>query len=268
LAVNKIFVSKAELKHTNNKVIITLYTYNEERRVLICKIKRLEAILFPSSINSYNKVLQKKISNKNELLSIREKLSIIKNQEDDFSFIDWLYELKSYIVEQIELKEKNLLINKKNKLMKERILIIENLKKNLIKLVNLITICLNNPISYKYYEDKYKYYVYKRHLEKEINIISYYKLLLDLNKSKFENKFLSKLKPLISKLYNKEVEFNIVNLKTLYLNSDIFIEAISLKLKNRDNKLLRVLGSSLSMINLPKVNRIRERYNKINIKEL
>jgi hypothetical protein len=114
----------------------------------------------------------------------------------------------------------------------------------------------------------YKDFYYKTQLEKEINTIAYYKLLLDLNKSKFENKFLSKLKPLISKLYNKEVEFNIINLKTLYLNSDIFTEAISLKLKNRDNKLLRVLRSALSLVKLPKVNRIKEQYNKINIKEL
>ena len=110
--------------------------------------------------------------------------------------------------------------------------------------------------------------MYKIYLEKEINIIAYYKLLLDLNKSKFENKFLSKLRPLIFKLYNKEVEFNIVNLKNLYLNSDIFTKAISLKLKNRDNKLLRVLKSSLSMIKLPKIDKIKENYNKLKIKEL
>ena len=89
-----------------------------------------------------------------------------------------------------------------------------------------------------------------------------------MNKYKFENKFLSKLNPLIARFYNKEVEFNIVNLKTLYLNSDIFTEAISLKLKNRNNRLLQVLRSSLSMVKLPKVNRIREQYSKINIKEL
>jgi hypothetical protein len=141
-------------------------------------------------------------------------------------------------------------------------------KDNLSKLSNIITSCENDPASFNLYENMYKDFYYKTQLEKEINTIAYYKLLLDLNKSKFENKFLSKLKPLISKLYNKEVEFNIINLKTLYLNSDIFTEAISLKLKNRDNKLLRVLRSALSLVKLPKVNRIKEQYNKINIKEL
>ena len=64
------------------------------------------------------------------------------------------------------------------------------------------------------------------------------------------------------------MEFNIVNLKTIYLNSDIFTQAISLKLKNRNNRLLQVLRSFLYMVKLPKVNRIREEYTKINIKEL
>ena len=261
LAVKKIFISKAELKHTSSKVIITLYVYNEERRILIRKIKRLEAILFPFS-------KQDKNSNINNLLSIKEKLNIIKNQEDTVSFINWLYELKSYLIEQIKSEENSLLIIKKTKLLKEKRLTIENLNKDLVKIVNIIKICENDSVINKSYEIKYKDFLYKTHLEKEINTIAYYKLLLSLNKSKFENKFISKLKPLIAKFYNKEVEFNIVNLKTLYLNSDIFTEAISLKLKNRNNRLLQVLRSSLSMIKLPKVNRIREQYNKINIKEL
>jgi hypothetical protein len=135
-------------------------------------------------------------------------------------------------------------------------------------LLHTITISEKDSLSYKYYENIYTNFVYKTHLEKEIMIISYYKLLLNLNKSKFEDKFLLNLKPLISKIYNKEVEFNIVNLKTLYLNSDIFTQVIALKLKNRNNRLLNVLRSSLYMVKLPKVNRIREQFNKTNIEEL
>ena len=268
LAVKKIFISKAELKHTNSKVIITLYVYNEERRILIRKIKRLEAILFPFFIAPAFLLKQEKNNNENKLLSIKEKLDIIKNQKETVSLINWLYVLKSYLIEQIKLEENNLLITKKTKLLKEKELIIENLNKDLVKIINIITICENDSVVFKYYETIYKDFLYKIHLGKEINIIAYYKLLLDLNKSKFESKFISKLKPLIAKFYNKEVEFNIINLKTLYLNSDIFTEAVSLKLKNRNNRLLQVLRSSLSMVKLPKVNKIREQYNKINIKEL
>ena len=45
----------------------------------------------------------------------------------------------------------------------------------------------------------------------------------------------------------------------MHLNSDIFTQAVSLKLKNRNNKLYRVLKSSLSKIKLPDVRRINEK---------
>jgi hypothetical protein len=80
LAVNKIFISRAELKHTSSKVIITLYVYNEERRILMRKIKRIEAILFSS--------LQSKSTGNKTLLSLEEKLNIIKNHENNVSFLD------------------------------------------------------------------------------------------------------------------------------------------------------------------------------------
>lgn len=75
---------------------------------------------------------------------------------------------------------------------------------------------------------------------------------------------LSKLEPLVRNLYGKDVEFNLVELKKMHLSSDIFTQAVALKLKNRNNKLFSVLRSSLSKINLPNVSRISERYSKFN----
>jgi hypothetical protein len=261
LAINKIFISNMELKHNNSKVIITLYVYNEERRILLRKIKRLETILFPFSNNLKNTI-------SNRILSIKEKLNILKTQENSIFFMNLLSKLKSYIIELIKLEESNMLLNKKVKSIEEKKLVIESLNKDLVKLTNIINISKEDSVFHNYCENIYRDFFYRSHLDKEINIIAYYKLLLNLNKSKFENKLLSKLKPLISKLYNKEVDFNIVNLKTPYLNSDIFTQIISSKLKNRNNKLLRVLKSSLHMVKLPKINKIREQYDKENIKEL
>jgi len=53
----------------------------------------------------------------------------------------------------------------------------------------------------------------------------------------------------------------------MHLNSDIFTQAVSLKLKNRNNRLYRVLKSSLSKVKLPNVNRIKEKYSKKSNKE-
>jgi hypothetical protein len=59
----------------------------------------------------------------------------------------------------------------------------------------------------------------------------YYKRMLYFNRSKFENTRLFALTSILKKVYNKHVEFNLVNLKYLHLNSDIFSESIAIKLK-------------------------------------
>ena len=42
---NKIFVSKAEIKHTNSKAIVTIYIYNKEKLSLLKKIRKLSNLL-------------------------------------------------------------------------------------------------------------------------------------------------------------------------------------------------------------------------------
>jgi len=88
--------------------------------------------------------------------------------------------------------------------------------------------------------------------------------LFKFNKTKFTMKFMEKLTQLVKNLYNKEVVFNIVNLKKMHLSSDIYTQAIALKLKNRDNKLYRVLKSSLRKIKIPDFRKINEKKNKPN----
>lgn len=42
LSLSKIYVSKAEIKHTSSKAIVTIYTYNKERKSLIKRIYSLK----------------------------------------------------------------------------------------------------------------------------------------------------------------------------------------------------------------------------------
>jgi len=262
LTVNKVFISKAELKHTSSKVIITLYIYNEERRTLLNRIKIIETMLFPY----FNSIPKEVFDNK--IISLNKKLNIIKKEIKNISFLNLLKEIKQHVLEEIKLEKINLeTINKKN-FRGNKLLLIKTLEENVNKISAIITVCENDPFSHKKYEKIYGILLNKTFLEKEINTITYYKLLLSLNKFKFEDKFLLRLKPLISKIYNKEVEFNIVNLKAIYLNSDIFTQAISLKLNNRNNRLLTVLRYFLYMVKLPKVNFLKERFSHINIRNL
>lgn len=96
-------------------------------------------------------------------------------------------------------------------------------------------------------------------LIKELLVLRRYKLRLNLNKYKFEELFLYKLSKLISKLYNKKVEFNIVNLKSIILNSDLFTEILTLKIKKKKANVIRRMNYILNKARLPKVNNIQER---------
>ena len=50
----------------------------------------------------------------------------------------------------------------------------------------------------------------------------------------------------------------------MHLNSDIYTQAVSLKLRNRNNKLYRVLKASLRKIKLPVIRKIDEKQKKPN----
>ena len=51
-SLNKIFISKAEIKHTNSKAMITILVYNREKLVLLKKIRRLKEIFVKLMIKS------------------------------------------------------------------------------------------------------------------------------------------------------------------------------------------------------------------------
>jgi len=64
-------------------------------------------------------------------------------------------------------------------------------------------------------------------------------------------------------IYNKKIEFNIINLKYMFLDSNILSESIVLKIKNRKNKLIRVLKKALKF---DKINKIKKyKYNIQNL---
>jgi hypothetical protein len=95
--------------------------------------------------------------------------------------------------------------------------------------------------------------------KKSLNLIRKYKLKLNLNKYKFEEKLLYKLKNLIFKIFNKKVEFNIVNLKSIILNSDIMTKLLRQKLKNKNSNVLRIMNKILNKVVLANGNSIIER---------
>jgi hypothetical protein len=244
-----------------------VYVYNEEKRILMSKIRRLERLLFSSQPQTeFNISLLAAPtgggcapSQKNKYLSFYNKLNIINYTNNNTILKKKLDNIMLLILKQIKIHQlfffKSSLgvpsnTNKKNNVefLVRDLFMISQLKIYYKEIVNIINICKNNTAYYKYYEKSFYEAKYKIILEKEIKRIVYYKQFLSLNKSKFEDNYLSRLKPLISKIYQKDIEFNIINLKNISLDSNIFTKAISLKIKNRNNKLLKVLRRSLDTI--------------------
>ena len=197
-STNRVFVSKAELKHTNNKVIITLFIYNQQEKYILSKLEKIDCNIFGF--------------NNKRLLTI---IKLIKLQAIS-------------IISQIK-KEKNLLDCK---------------QKNLIN-------------KYKHYETLF----YKSFITKSIskdNLKKFYLKKLGFNKRKFEYSFLVPFNILLNKIYNKKVEFNLVKLKYFYLNSDIFSQAIAIKIK-KNKKLLKIFKTSLNLVKLPFLNKFKSK---------
>jgi hypothetical protein len=64
---------------------------------------------------------------------------------------------------------------------------------------------------------------------------------------------------------DKKIELNLINLKYLHLNSNILSQLLTIKLKNRKNRLLRVLNVFLNMVKLPYLNKLSERFTIVDV---
>jgi Mitochondrial ribosomal protein (VAR1) len=82
-------------------------------------------------------------------------------------------------------------------------------------------------------------------------LYKYYCSMLYFNGYIFNANNLLPLKEILKKIYHKKVELNIINLKYLYLDSNIFAEAITKKLKDRQKRVLRVLKLGLKLTKKP-----------------
>lgn len=208
LSTNRMLISKAELKHTADKVIVTIYVFNQQKEFYLYKLKQMD------TMDQINKSTFKKIIKdiRGNNLRVASKVNDQKNK-----FFISLYR-DSKAVTFFEKKKKN----------------------------------INYIDSFKSHDKKYlRDYAFKA-LHKEIFSV-FYKQLIFFNKSKFDKRYLLPITSLVNRVYNKKVEFNFVDLKYLYLNSHIFSETLVTKLRNRANKLLRVLKTSLLMFSLPHV---------------
>jgi hypothetical protein len=84
--------------------------------------------------------------------------------------------------------------------------------------------------------------------------------MYSLNQYKFNNlTFLPKLSNILNKIIGKKIEYNIINLKSIAYNTDLFTNALALKLKKKRMNYIKSMFSILNRAYLPKINTIKER---------
>lgn len=84
--------------------------------------------------------------------------------------------------------------------------------------------------------------------------------MYSLNQYKFNKQILLPiLSNILNKIIGKKIEYNIINLKSIAYNTDLFTNALSLKLKKKKMNYIKSMFSILNRAYLPKINTIKER---------
>lgn len=226
-SVNKVYVSKPEIKYSIKDVIVTVYIYNRERFYFLKKLSRLNNFFYfklekNKNWNKKNFLLKFKYLLYKQLykqsLIVRflhqriEKKSIISNlikyiPQNDNSEIDYNTFNKNY----------KLIGSSKPVMLYDNKFILNNIKK--IFYMNL----------------------------KQVYLSKFYIAIIYLNNYKFNNNSLVELKNKLYNVYKKKVNINIINLKYLYLENTIFLDALMNKLNDRKKKALKVIRKGLSL---------------------
>jgi hypothetical protein len=221
LSVNRIFLSKGEFKHTNNKVIITLYIYNKQKFNYLQKLKQRYITKLFENIISLEKNDIEALSNKENILS--NKIILLKKLK------------KISINGTLALIDANF--------FKPRVAIIlkDLQKKNKINKIKVVSNYVNK--FYKRYNKKYL---------KRLFFYIYYKRLIYINKSRFNYTYLQYIKNKLQTIFNKNIEFNFINLKYFYLDSNILSESILLKIRKNRRRLVNHLFNLQNVVKLRK----------------
>lgn len=294
----KIFIGKGELKHTSTKVVITFYVFNTEKISLKREYKRLYKSFFSPKkkyvwINNGKKIVTYLNKPLVTYLTLDKNGNILKDLKGN----DIITYNRPYTVEEFLSLSEHVLTKANKKYfdvssMKQTTFydaycsIVESFIENFssyTKVLSKYFKYLTELVEKKILDDREKFlifmnitnnfydYTYPNYNSyKELAANKYkenlYRLqyLFKFNSVKFEKPFIARLTHLVEKLYNKKVEFNIVNLKKMHLNSDILTQAIVLKLKNRKNRLSKIFRSSLNKAKLPNVSRLSENLNQSN----
>nr|YP_002970806.1 ribosomal protein S5 [Trichophyton mentagrophytes]ACR19584.1 ribosomal protein S5 [Trichophyton mentagrophytes]AYM32476.1 ribosomal protein S5 [Trichophyton mentagrophytes] len=236
----------------------SIYTFNKNSLNNIIEANKLINKLIDGYFNLYNLKLEEKIRSSN---AFKKNVNISKNKilislgqfkhTNDLINITIYFYNRQLITYNSILKRYSNFLKQKNFLIKKNLRLIKKLSLKLIKRESELKNLILKTIEDKNKLNNIKLNVYKDFLEKSLEkefIYLYLIILIFINKSKFNSYYLHNLTNLIKKIYKKNIQFNFINLKYHYLNSDIFTKVLLLKLSAIKSKVLESLSSSIKKV--------------------
>jgi len=205
-SAKKVYTSRAELEHTNSRVLITLFSYNKKKVWFEKKVRKLITLI------KYRKVV---VAGKNKYIPYFKNRLLHLLKKNLFVFNKWNI---AFFKEKTNLFEYSI----RTKLRKIYIDFYRIPKHNSRRLKKLLKL-------------KKALFHYTNNIHFTMSLLS--NIMLNWGNLG--------LVSLLEKLYNKKTKINLVESKALYLNSDVFSSAVALKLRERKNKVVRVLRKAV-----------------------
>lgn len=253
LTSKKIYLGRGDIKHTSSKATITIYVYNTQKMYLSRAVHLTKKGLFypkKALVRRITEIKNKKYINYNRPLNLKEFLGLyVEHQRGYVNYSSPYIEMNNLYLNNLGL-QRNIL----TKLVNLNLISVEDRREILTNLYENINF-INNP-EFETYMDCAKEYYLKG--------LKRFKYLLGFNEMKYSQPFISKVINLVQDIYEKKIAINIVNLKKMHFSSDIYTQIVAFKLRNRENRLYRVLRSSLNKVKLPDINREAEKFSYIN----
>jgi len=253
LTSKKIYIGRGDIKHTSSKATITIYVYNTQKMYLSRAVHLTKKGLFypkKALVKRITEIKNKKYISYNRPLNLKEFLGLyVEHQRGYVNSSSPFIDMNNLYLNNLGLQRSIL-----TKLVNLNLISVEDRREILTNLYENIYF-INNP-KFETYMDCAKEYYLKG--------LKRFRYLLGFNEMKYSQPFISKLISLVQDIYKKKISINIVNLKKLHFSSDIYTQIVAFKLRNRENRLYRVLRSSLRKVKLPEINRVGEKFSYIN----
>jgi hypothetical protein len=215
-SANKVYTSRAELNHTNTNTFITLHLYNKQKSSIERYI--IKAITFIC----FKKRIIIKDGKKKTIFIPNHKNRLLYSLKNNF-FLFRKFNIAFFNIINNVLRY--LLVN-----LRKRYLMFYKIPRHSIRLLN-------------------KLFKLQKNLFTSTKDFNFSKSKFNSLNIKWRNLGLISL---IEKLFNKNVEMELVESRSVHLNSDVFSSAVALKLRDRKNKAVRILRKAiLQMVRIP-----------------